>query len=68
MKNVLHKNNWNMGVVQLHVDPPPTPLIKSKHNDKLDKGFVTIKLHRDPKPENSELNESEMVLFDNGKP
>ena len=25
---------WNAGLLQLHMEPPPTPLIKSKHNDK----------------------------------
>ena len=28
MKNISHKNKWNEGTVQVHVDPPPIPLIK----------------------------------------
>ena len=51
MKNVFHKKKCNVGVVQLHVDPPPPPLIKSKHDDKLEKDFVNIKLRRDPTSE-----------------
>ena len=46
-----------MGVVQLHMDPPPIPLIKIKHDDKLEKDFVKIKLHRDLTSENSDLYE-----------
>ena len=35
MQNVSYKKKWNAGLVQLHVDPPPITLIKSKHDDKL---------------------------------
>ena len=35
-----------MGVVQLHMDPPPIPLIKIKHDDKSDKYFIKLKLRR----------------------
>ena len=48
MKKVWHKNNCNRGEVQLHMEPPPIPLIKSKNNDKYNKNSVKIKLHRDP--------------------
>ena len=47
MNNVSHKKTWNTGVTQVHVDPPPIPPIKSKHNDKSDKNFVKLKLCRD---------------------
>ena len=47
IKNVLHKKKWNAGTVQVHVEPPPISLIKSKSNDKSDKYFVKIKLRRD---------------------
>ena len=51
MKNVLNKNNWNAGTVQVHVEPPPIPIMKGKNNDKPDIFFVKIKLRRDPKSE-----------------
>ena len=35
MQNVCHKNKWNAGLVHLHVEPPPIPLIKIKHDDKM---------------------------------
>ena len=34
MKNVFHKNKWNAGTSQVHVDPPPITLIKSKNDEK----------------------------------
>ena len=40
MKNVSHKNQWNTGTVQVHVEPPPIPLIKSNNDDKSDKYFI----------------------------
>ena len=40
MKNVLYKKIWNRGAVQMHVDPPPITLIKSKNDTKLDKDDV----------------------------
>ena len=68
MKNVFHKKKWNSGTVQVHVDPHPVPLIKINNNDKSDKYFVKIKLHRDPASEKSELYEFKIAMFDNGKP
>ena len=65
-KNILHKNNWDAGVVHFHVEPPPTPLRKSKHSDKLENDFVKIKLRRDPRSERSNLYEFKIALFDNG--
>ena len=50
------------------MDPPPTPLIKGKHNDKSDKYFVNIKLRRDTTSERSGLYEFKMALFDNENP
>ena len=64
MKNVSIEKKWNAGLVQLHVEPPPTPMIKSKHNDKSD--LFEMKLRRDPTSENSDLYESKMALFYNG--
>ena len=66
MQNIYHKKMWNAGLVQLHVEPPPTPLIKSKHDDKSEKDFVKVKLHRDPTSENLDVYEFKMALFYNG--
>ena len=66
MKNVSHKNNWNQGAVQLHVEPPPIPLIKSKIDTQSDKYFVKIKLRRGPTSEKSGLYDLKMTFFDNG--
>ena len=68
MKNVSHKTKWNAGVVLVHVDSPPIPMIKSKHDDKLDKDFVKLELRRDPTSENLDLYEFKMTLFNNGEP
>ena len=67
MKNVSHKNKWNAGIVQLQVEPPPTPIITSKHDDKLEKDFVKMKLHRDTPSDKSDIYEIKMALFGNGK-
>ena len=66
--NVLQKKKWGMGVVQLHAEPPPTPVIKSKHDDMSDQDFVKIKFCRDPTSENLDLYEFKMALFDNIEP
>ena len=68
MKNVLHRNKWNVGVVQLQLEPPTTPLIKLNHNDKLDKDFVKLKMRRDPASEKPDRYEFKMALFENGNP
>ena len=66
MKNFLHKKNWNTGVVQVHVEPLPIPLIKRKHDDKSDKDFVKLKLRRYLTSEQSDLNDFKMTFFNNG--
>ena len=53
-------------MMQVHVEPPPTPLIKSKHGDKSDKDFVKLKLCRYLISAKSDLYEFKMALFDNG--
>ena len=68
MRNISHKKNWNAGVVQLHVELPPIPLIKGKHNDKSDKYFLSIKFRRDLTSEKSGLYELKMALFNIGNP
>ena len=64
MKNVFHHNNWNRGAVQLHVEPPPIPLIESRNDTKTDKYFVKIKFCRDPTSKNSDIYEFKIALFD----
>ena len=51
----------------MHVEPPLRPLIKSKHDDKLDKDFVKLKLRRDLTSENLDIYEFKMALFGNGE-
>ena len=68
MKNASHKNSWNSGMTQPHVDPPPIPLIKIEHDNKSDKYFVKIKICKDPMSSSSDLYEFNMALFDNGDP
>ena len=63
MKNVSHKKKWNAGTVQVHMEPPPIPLINSKNDDKSDKYFVNTKSSRDPKSEKSDLYELKNGLF-----
>ena len=62
----MHNNNWNAGTVQVHVEPPPIPLIKNNNNEKLDKDFVKIKLHMNLTSQNVYLYEFKMVLFNDG--
>ena len=54
-------------MTQPHVEPPPTLLIKEKHNGKSDKYFENFKLRRDPTLPTSELYEFKS-FFDNGEP
>ena len=62
MKKVLHKKNWNMGTVQVHMELPIIPLIKGKNDDKSDIDFVKIKLRRDLMSEKSDIFEFKMAL------
>ena len=68
MNIFFHKKKWNVGVVQQHVDPPPTLLIKSKHDDNSEKDIVKLKLHRETISDNPDLYEFKISLFDNGGP
>ena len=52
----------------MHVDPPPSSLVKGKNDEKLDRYCVRTKLRRDPKSQESDLYELKMALIDNGKP
>ena len=66
-KNILNEKNFNQGTLQVHLDPPPTPLIKCNKYEKSDKDCAEIKLIRYPMSARSDLNEIKMLLFDNGK-
>ena len=48
------------------MDTPPTPLIKSKHNDKSDKDFEKLKIRRDLTSGNPDLYEFKMALINYG--
>ena len=50
------------------METPPTPLIKSKHDDKLEKYFVNIQLRRYPTSEKSDLYEFKIAVSNNGDP
>ena len=68
MKNVPHNKKWNMGTVQVHVEPPLIPLIKGKNNEKLDKYFIKITLCGGSTYKSLDLYEFKMALFDNRDP
>ena len=68
MKSVFHNKKWKSGALQLHVDPPPTPLLKSNHDDNSDKDFVNLKFCRDLRSEKLYLYEFKKAFFDNGNP
>ena len=55
-------------MTQIHVEPPPVPLIKINHGNNSDKDFVKLKLRRDPTSSSSDLYEFNMYLLDNGDP
>ena len=63
MKNIPHKKRINTGTIQVHMDPPPIPLIKSNNDDKSDKDSIKIKLRRDPMSENLDLYELKMAFL-----
>ena len=44
MNNFSNKMTWNLAMTQMHVEPPPIPLIEFKNGDKSDKNPVKIKL------------------------
>ena len=50
------------------MEPPLTPLTKSKHVDKSDKAYIKLKLRRDPMSSSSDLYEFKIDFFGNGDP
>ena len=63
MKNVLHKNNFNLGTVHVYVDPPPIQIIEINNDEKLDKVCIKIKFPMDPTSANLDLYGFKMYLF-----
>ena len=57
MKNVSHKKRCNTVTIQVNMELPPTPLIKIKNYEKLDKYFVKIKFCSDMTSEKLDLYE-----------
>ena len=47
MKNISPKKIWRTGAVQIHVNTPPVPLIKSKNDSKVENDCVENKFCRD---------------------
>ena len=68
MKNVSHKKSWNLGMTQVHVEPPSIHLVKVKYDGKSQKYFIKLKLLRYPTPSTSDPYEFKLCLFENGKP
>ena len=51
MDNVSHLKIWRTGAVQIHVEPSPITMIKSKNDTKSEKDCVKIKLCGNPTSE-----------------
>ena len=68
MKNIPINKWWMSRITQPHVEPPPIPLIKEKHDGKSDKYFVKLKLCRDLTSPTSDIYELKISLFENRKP
>ena len=52
MKNVAHQNIWRTGAVPNHGDPSMIHLITIKLGLKMERGYVKIKLRKNPMSEN----------------
>ena len=66
-KNTLNKKDCNQGILQVHLEPPLTPLMKYTKYEKSAKDFARTKLIIDPTSARSDLNELKTLLFHNGK-
>ena len=53
-------------MMQMHVEPPPIPLIKLNRDWKSQKDFLKPKLNRDPTASTSNLYEFKIIIFNNG--
>ena len=65
---VSHKEIWFTGAVQIHIDPPPIPLIQIMNDTKAEKYCVKIKLRKYTMSVKSYLYEFKMALFDDREP
>ena len=68
MNNFSHRRKWNAPALEQHMYPLLTPLIKSNHDDNLEKDFVKLKFCRDPRLPTLDLYGFKMSLFDNDEP
>ena len=66
MKNNSHKKVCLYREVHIRVDPHPNTQLKSNLYMDSEKGYVDIKLCRNPMSEKSDMYEFIMALFDNG--
>ena len=66
MNNVSHLKKLNLGMIQVHVEPPTIPLMKGKYDGKSDKDFVKMKLRRDTTSSIPNLYGFRMYLFNKG--
>ena len=67
MKNFSNRNNWNVTMVEQHVEPPLIPLIKSMRDCKSDK-YVLTKIAQGFDARKSDHYFFKMALYENGKP
>ena len=67
MKNILHNNDCLSGSVQIHMDPPPTHLIKRNIDLNSDHHYIYIKLRINPTLKATDMYDFKIALFDNGK-
>ena len=63
MKNIYHKRIWWGGAVQIHVEAPPIPLIKSNIGLKIEKDYVGIELNKNPRQKNQTCMNSKWILL-----
>ena len=63
MGKVSHNNIWRTGAVQIYVEPPPIPLIKSRIGLKTERDYVKIRLRRNPTSENLDIHEFKIAFF-----
>ena len=57
INNGYHNKSWSTGALQIHVDPPMTPLIKSNLDLKTRGYYLKIKLRTNPTSEKSDMYE-----------
>ena len=68
MNTFSYHKGWIYRALQIYVDPPHIPLIKSKLDTNLEKYSFKIKLCRNATPQKSDVYEFIMSIVDNGYP